>query len=224
MSDARHLFATPLIADTLKSEAGIAALREAVEAERARDATGVSISNVGGWHSNTNMLEWGGEAARALAGKAIEMADAATLDNKADPAKPFAQGRYGWHPEMWANVSGRGNSNQYHTHPGSFWSAVAYIDDGYDGSTDQTLGGELQLLDPRMPMIRMTAPDLRFRGGDGKAMHTEIGLRPRTGLIVMFPSWLQHAVRPFHGSGTRISIAINLVPARQADGAEPSLH
>tara|TARA_Y100000991_G_C21690932_1_gene229347 strand:+ start:213 stop:317 length:105 start_codon:yes stop_codon:yes gene_type:complete len=28
----------------------------------------------------------------------------------------------------------------------------------------------------------------------------------------MFPSWLQHAVRPFYGEGTRISIAINLVP------------
>jgi hypothetical protein len=33
----------------------------------------------------------------------------------------------------------------------------------------------------------------------------------------MFPSWLQHAVRPFHGSGTRISIAINLIAARKPE-------
>jgi hypothetical protein len=31
-------------------------------------------------------------------------------------------------------------------------------------------------------------------------------------MIVLFPSWLQHAVRPFYGKGLRISIAINLIP------------
>jgi len=29
-------------------------------------------------------------------------------------------------------------------------------------------------------------------------------------MLVAFPSWLQHAVRPYRGTGTRISIAINL--------------
>ncbi|MEP2235377.1 MAG: 2OG-Fe(II) oxygenase family protein [Alteripontixanthobacter sp.] len=216
MIENRHFFATPFISDTLQSEAGIAALREAVEAERARDAAGVDISNIGGWHSNTDMLDWGGEAARALAHKAMQMADSATLDSKAAAGTDFAQGDYGWHPEMWANVSTRGNANQYHSHPGSFWSAVAYLDDGYAGSGEAGLGGELQLLDPRMPMIRMTAPDLRLKGADGRAIHNEIAIRPRTGLIVMFPSWLQHAVRPFNGEGTRISIAINLIAAKTA--------
>lgn len=94
---------------------------------------------------------------------------------------------------------------------------MAYLDDGYDGSDDPALGGELQLLDPRMPMIRMTAPDLRLAGEDGQPQHNEISIRPRTGMIVLFPSWLQHAVRPFHGEGTRISIAINLIPALSAE-------
>ena len=67
-----------------------------------------------------------------------------------------------------------------------------------------------------MPMIRMGAPDLRLKLPDGQAMHSEVSLRPKTGMIVMFPSWLQHAVRPFHGSGPRISIAINLVAALKA--------
>ena len=114
---------------------------------------------------------------------------------------------------MWANVSHKGSANQFHYHPGSFWSAVAYLDDGYAGSSDQDLGGELQLLDPRMPMIRMTAPDLRLKSGDGTPQKTTISIRPKTGMIVLFPSWLQHAVRPFYGEGVRISIAINLVAA-----------
>lgn len=213
MAETRHLFSTPFVIDTLRSPEGIAHLKSLIMAEKARDQDGVQISNIGGWHSNTQMLEWGGEAARALALKAMDMADAAMINVGAD------QGReYGWVPEMWANVSTKGNANQYHTHPGSFWSAVAYIDDGYEGDPDAGLGGELQLLDPRMPMVRMTAPDLRFKDVDGGLQNNEPMVRPHTGLIVMFPSWLQHSVRAFYGRGTRISIAINLVAGAKTRG------
>ncbi|MBH5322476.1 2OG-Fe(II) oxygenase family protein [Aurantiacibacter sediminis] len=205
MTDTRQLFATPFIIDRLQSEAGIAMLRDAVDAEMMRDRQGVSISNIGGWHSNTNMLEWGGEAAKALVFKAMTMADEASVDIKSPDAS-----RFGWHPELWANVSQKGDANQYHTHPGSYWSAVAYVDDGYESDADPQLGGELQLLDPRSPMVQMAAPDLRMKGADGAPQSHEISIRPQTGMIVMFPSWLQHAVRPFKGEGTRISIAINL--------------
>lgn len=208
MATTRRLFSTTFAFDRLQSEEGIGVLREAVEAEMARDPEGVAISNVGSWHSNTNMIEWGGEAARALAFKAMTMADEQTIDIKSPD-----ESRFGWVPEMWANVSRKGNANQYHFHPGSYWSAVAYLDDGYEGDDDPKLGGELQLLDPRMPMVRMTAPDLRVRDTDGNPQVNEVSVRPQTGLIVLFPSWLQHAVRPFHGEGTRISIAINLVAA-----------
>ena len=211
MAETHQLFATPFATDTLQSAEGIASLRQLIEAEHARDTQGVSISNIGGWHSNTQMIEWGGEVARALAFKAMTMADELTVDSQSPQ-----QSRYGWIPEMWANVSTKGNANQYHFHPGSYWSAVAYIDDGYDGSDDSALGGELQLLDPRMPMIRMTAPDLRLKDPSGNAQSNEISYRPKSGAIVIFPSWLQHAVRPFHGEGTRISVAINLIPALEA--------
>ncbi len=208
MAETRHFFSTPFSVDGLASKEGITALRQAIEAEHARDSDGVQISNINGWHSNTNMVDWGGEAARALAYKAMQMADAQTIDTKSPQ-----DSRFDWVPEMWANVSGKGSANQYHFHPGSFWSAVAYIDDGYEGSDDPALGGELQLLDPRMPMVRMTAPDLRMVDANGQPQQNEIAIRPRTGMIVLFPSWLQHAVRPFKGGGTRISIAINLVAA-----------
>lgn len=213
MTDTRHLFPTPFVTDRLQSPEGIKVLREAILAEQARDKGGVRISNIGGWHSNSEMIEWGGEAAKALAFKAMTMADGVTVDAGSPDAS-----RYEWVPQMWANVSGKGNANQYHMHPGSFWSAVAYIDDGYEGSSDPALGGELQLLDPRMPMIRMTAPDLRLKDQAGQPQSSEPVIRPSAGLIVMFPSWLQHSVRAFHGSGTRISVAINLMVARKQEG------
>ena len=207
MTTAHQLFATPFVVDTLKSPEGIEALREAIFAEQERDPSGVNISNIGGWHSNTNMLEWGGEAARALVYKAMTMAD----EHTANVAQSVGR-EYGWVPEMWANVSRAGHANQYHFHPGAFWSLVAYLDDGYEGAEASKLGGELQFLDPRMPMVRMTAPDLRLKDAQGNAQNNEPMFRPKTGDIVMFPSWLQHAVRTFHGSGTRISVAINLIP------------
>lgn len=213
MAETRFLFPTPFVIDRLQSPEGIKVLREAILAEKERDTSGVQISNIGGWHSNTKMIEWGGEAARALAHKAMTMADEAMVNIGAK------QGReYGWVPEMWANVSGKGHANQYHTHPGAYWSAVAYIDDGYEGADDPALGGELQLLDPRMPMVRMAAVDFRLKDQNGQAQNNEPKMRPTTGLIVMFPSWLQHSVRAFHGEGTRISIAINLIPARTLEG------
>lgn len=208
MTQDHHLFSTPFIVDSLQSEAGIAMLREAIEAEMVRDPVGLNISNLGGWHSNTRMLDWGGEAAKALVFKAMTMADAAIVDMKSPE-----QSRFGWLPELWANVSRKGHANQYHTHPGSYWSLVAYVDDGYAGSDDSELGGELQLLDPRAPTPQMAVPDLRMLGADGKPQPPEITIRPKAGMIVMFPSWLPHAVRMFYGDGTRISIAINLTAA-----------
>lgn len=213
--DVRRLFSTPLAIEMVDDAALHAELRTAIVAERTRDPAGIVQSNLGGWHSNTGMLEWGGEPAKVLAKRAVAMADRLTVDRKSPDAS-----RFGWAAEMWANVCARGHANQYHVHPGCYWSAVFYLDDGYGGSDDPALGGELQLQDPRMPAVRMAAPDLVMREADGSMQHNELTVRPRTGLMVLFPAWLQHAVRPYLGGGERVTIAINLVaaPRRPAAG------
>jgi uncharacterized protein (TIGR02466 family) len=202
---AAALFDTPVIVDQMPNAAAVnAELRRVIEEERAR-SEGLDISNVGGWHSDTHMLRWGGEPAMRLLERIMAAVDAFTVDIRATGTP-----RYKWFPEMWANVSPPGASNQYHTHAGAFWSAVYYVDDGYGGSEDDSLGGELVLLDPRMPMIRMNTPDLRFRRPGQKPDDHEKWFRPASGLIVIFPAWLSHAVRTYRGTGTRISIAVNL--------------
>lgn len=202
---AASLFDTPVIVDQMPDAARLNEELKRIILDRHAADPGVSISNVGGWHSDVEMLRWGGEPALRLLNRVIAAVDKFTVDVR-QTEKP----RYKWFPEMWANVSPPGASNQYHTHPGSFWSAVYYVDDGYGGSSDDSLGGELVLLDPRMPMVRMTAPDLRFRRPGQKPDDEEKWFRPVAGLIVIFPSWLSHSVRPYSGTGTRISIAINL--------------
>lgn len=202
---AASLFDTPVIVDQMPDAARLNEELKTMILDKQAADPGVSISNVGGWHSDLEMLRWGGEPARRLLDRVIAAVDQFTVDIRSTGTP-----RYKWFPEMWANVSPPGASNQYHTHPGSFWSAVYYVDDGYGGSSDDKLGGELALLDPRMPMIRMNTPDLRFRRPGQKPDDQEKWFRPVSGLIVIFPAWLSHAVRPYSGTGTRISIAINL--------------
>ena len=206
MADIRRLFATPFALEMVSDAIDLGSLRDAIDAERGRDPEGLARSNIGGWHSARTMLEWGGSPAQALGDRVAAVADTMTL-NALEPAATIHR----WKAEMWANVAAAGDLHQYHVHPGCVWSAVAYLDDGYDGSADPALGGELTLMDPRMPQIRMNAPHLRLREADGSEQPVEPFIRPRTGLMVVFPAWLSHAVRPFRGPGTRISVAVNLM-------------
>ena len=205
---AASLFDTPVIVDQMPDAEALNAELKRLILERREADKGMGRSNVGGWHSDTQMLRWGGEPALDLVKRVIAAADAFTVDIKAE-----GKARFRWLPEMWANVSQPGASNQFHTHPGAFWSAVYYVDDGYGGSEDASLGGELILLDPRMPMIRMAAPDLRIRRPGQRPEDQEKWFRPKSGMIVIFPAWLSHAVRPYNGTALRISIAINLTAA-----------
>lgn len=209
------LFETPVIVDTMPNAPSLnEALKAVILAKRERDS-GVLISNEGGgWHSRTDMLSWGGEPAEKLLQRVIRSADRFTTDIRSQ-----GEPRFRWYPEMWANVSAKGASNAMHAHPGSFYSAVYYVDDGYDGSSDAALGGELVLMDPRMPGIAMNSPDLRFTQPGGEPAHWEAKMRPAAGRIVMFPSWLNHSVRPYLGDGLRISIAINLTAIPVATAA-----
>ena len=199
------LFGTPVLVETWSGkERWNSELLDRIVEHRANDP-GVSFSNVHGWQSKTDMLEWGGEAAKRLSDDVLSHCDQFTWDIRQEGNR-----RFEWLPEMWANVNERGASNQTHCHPGSQWSAVYYVQDGYDGSEERSLGGELAFLDPRMPMIRMREPDLRARTRDGSFDHQESWLRPNTGQLVMFPAWLMHSVRPYLGNGLRVSIAINV--------------
>lgn len=206
MAEVHRLFSTPVGFEMVDRTVDLEALRRSIAEERERDPRGVARSNMGGWHSATTMQHWGGEAARMLARRAAAVADSLTIDDRNRDAATLT-----WNVDMWANVSAAGAFHQAHVHLGCVWAAVAYLDDGYAGDTDPSLGGELVLTDPRMPQVRMNAPHLMLRESDGKEQLVETLIRPRTGLMVVFPAWLLHAVRPFRGTGTRTSVALNLL-------------
>lgn len=203
----RSIFPTYILVTRMReAEKLSAALKEVISKKMASDS-GISRSNILGWHSDTDMLRWGGEPARALALATLQMCGAYTHDRGLDAG---GRPRFEMGLEMWANVSPPGASNQVHAHPGCVWSAVYYVDDGGDPTS-----GSLVLHDPRYPMNRMTAPDLIF-AADGVSEEMKHEIEPSPGSLIAFPSWLMHGVKPHNGPRNRISIALNVmaIPTR----------
>lgn len=193
-------FATPVISTVLEHEPAFNdALARIIRARR-DVSDGVKRSNVGGWHSDTNLLRWAGEAVAPVIRRMVDLADANIVDTQAMPGE-----RRGWLLEAWANINPPGCGNAPHVHGGSFWSGVYYV------AVPEGEGGEITFDDPRLPMIEMHSPMLRFRDCGGERV---LRIKPVASQLLLFPAWLRHAVEPWQsqgsGGGERISIAVNL--------------
>ena len=108
--------------------------------------------------------------------------------------------------EGWINVNRAGDWNMLHCHPGCFLSATYYVKVPPDMNR-----GEIVFRDPRGPAVAMyETPGIELPWvGSGAG----IPFTPRTGQLIMFPSWLEHRVESFEGAGERISIAFNATNA-----------
>lgn len=115
--------------------------------------------------------------------------------------------RLGWSlKEMWVNVLEYGGHQAMHNHANSFISGVVYLTPTHPGS--QT--------------VFMRAPggaDFMFRNDHQGMTPSEfnadkwISPASRAGDMVLFPSYLMHAVPPNQGE-RRISLAFNAIPTR----------
>jgi uncharacterized protein (TIGR02466 family) len=197
-----NLFATPLVIATLPGADQLnPELKRIILAREAANQS-VQRSNHGGWQSSWDLHEWGGAPMHRVLRFVQTIVDQVTVD-RAGKRHEIA-----WRINSWANVNRHGHGNQFHTHPGALWSATYYVDDG-GVSADSSLGGEFEIQDPRGVAPVMYAPYLTFPGPDGEALGEAQRLTPRTGVCLVFPSWLSHGVRPYRGTRERISIAVN---------------
>lgn len=201
-------FATPLIEFDLPNPTALNAELKRLILDRERVDTGAQHSNLGGWQSQPDFASWGGSAGKALLDGARTLADKLARDRAGNPV------RVEWAASAWANVNRDGHGNEFHTHPGAFWSASYYVDDG-GVADDPALGGEFEIQDPRGVAPAMLAPLLTIAVPGGESMGASELIRPRTGMMLMFPSWLSHGVRPYRGDGVRISVALNLTPVQK---------
>jgi len=206
MSEDFHVFAmfpTPIIHFDLPNSAALNAdLKAVIERQETTDK-GTEHSNFGGWQSSWDMEKWGGMPAVRLIAFAKNAANRVTCNRTGQPVS------ISWKTNMWANVNRTGHGNEFHSHPGSFWSGVYYVDDAGIGA-DASLGGELEFMDPRGPGVTMYAPQLAFNVPGGLSVGANEVVLPKAGRMVLFPAWILHQVRPYKGNAVRISVAFNL--------------
>ena len=192
-----NFFASPILEHMWPDSAGLnAELRAAILAHEQRH-TGTENTNIGGWHSEVGGLGFCGTAGQRLVRRMHAMTEEATLRLYAgfgrapEPAE--------WILSAWANVNRRGDFNTMHTHPGATWSGVYYIDHGEADAKAE--GTAIHLSDPSPARTNIFFPDLSG---------AEVMFRPMPGLMILFPSYVPHAVPPHRGDGTRISVAFNV--------------
>ena len=153
---------------------------------------GVSKTNAGGWHSETDMntkKEYD-PLTRELFNMQEEIYQKENLSRK-----PVCG-------NMWANINYPGCFNRPHLHPNSLFSGVYWI-------KTPIKSGNLMLYDPR-PGIHTTMPN-RKEGKMPPELWREIHYEPVAGRIIMFPAWLWHEVRINESNDTRISVSFNFL-------------
>ncbi len=196
-------FPTPIVVVDLPDGAQLNASLIPALLKRETEQPSKSHSTLGGWQSTWDVDKWAGVAAIKLLAIGRNIANRSTTDRAGNPVS------IAWQANMWANINRSGHGNEFHSHPGSYWSGVYYVDDG-GISADPSLGGELEFMDPRGPAPAMYAPHLAFALPGGLSVGTNQTIVPKAGRLVMFPAWVLHQVRPYRGIALRISVAFNL--------------
>jgi len=199
------LFPTPLLTAQLpQAETLCEGLRNAILAREA-ETPGVRHSNTTSWQSDDDLLVWAGAPGAHLSAAVQEVIDHFTGVVRGGELSPD---RIAWKINAWANINRAGDANDLHFHPGAYWSAVFYVDDGGING-EETLGGALEFLDPRGALPLMHAPTVKMTISQCATAGLGERLYPRTGMLALFPSWLGHRVTAYSGAGTRISVAMN---------------
>lgn len=100
---------------------------------------------------------------------------------------------------LWVNLLKAGGHHSAHIHPHSILSGTLYVEVP-EGS------GAIRFEDPRLPMM-MAAPVRRDDAPE--ELLPFVSVQPRTGLLLMWESWLRHEVLPGTARSDRLSISFN---------------
>lgn len=170
------------------------ALMASIDSARSQDMQGIERSNftkLGGWHSHVRLHQ---DPEFAHLGQIVRSFGAYVAQDQgyAPAIRLDING-------MWAIVNAPGASNQAHIHPGSLWSGVYYIKAEEDA-------GDIEFTDPRTANL-MRQP---VYGERPKHAYVSARYKPLPGRMLIFPSWLYHAVRPNLSGSERTIISFNL--------------
>ncbi len=164
--------------------------------EQKKDPQGRSLSNLGGWQSqdtyanaeNDNILR-----------KIVE-GSVYGYFRSSDIWEDGVRIRLN---NLWININNRGNSNLFHTHPGSTLSGVMWI-------KTSPKCGNLLFNSPHKHYAWTEIESFSEKFQREHYSYAYYWCVPHEGNIVIFPSYLSHCVEPSDSDEDRISISFNL--------------
>ena len=164
--------------------------RRWVLALRAASPVPAGRTNRGGWNSREmDVLE---RPVWAPLRHAVHAACAAALGEMGLGGRAFQL-------QSWINLHDRGGFNFLHMHEAALISGSFYLQ-----------------VPPGSGMLCLRDPRAGARHGKVKGSvpngHADVQLRPSSGLLVLFPCWMEHYVEPHDGAEPRICIAFNANP------------
>ena len=198
----RSMFATPVCVhfNPVAQEAN-AELRPLI-LEKAQN---LGVNNHGeGWRSSADFESWGGIQAQTLFRVLRDLADSLTA------TRSGGRVTLDWKITAAATIRQKGEYQERSARPGAFWSGIYYVDDGYQKSDDEALGGECELGDPRGILPAMIAPQLGFRVPNGLSAGQTEFIRPQSGMIILHPAWQPRGERRYDGNAQRIAVEFEL--------------
>lgn len=203
-------FAVPFIeaqlpnADALNAElAALFVAREAEGGKYRNPATSMRI-NPGLFESEFNLFSWTEPCVLALREFCWSALSRAIAQLNGYGAAEMSQLQIFSH--TWFHITRRGGWFGLHNHPMASWSGVYCVSAGQDDGSHSD-SGVLHFANPlALANMYVDGANNRIRapyGMNGRRFQ----LKP--GQLVLFPSWVQHEVLPFHGDGERITVAFN---------------
>lgn len=185
-------FATPIwsrkVVDFERINRDLLVVQQELEAS---SSSSVQRSNVGGWHSEDQLhqLPPFQEIAQIIGSTCAACAVHMAFDfTKYELVIK----------EMWLNKNDLGDFNRNHLHPNSILSGTYYI------ATPASCGN-IELYDPVAARMMSLYP----MGGDPASNRHTVVYPADAGSLLIFPSWLQHAVPPNRSNESRVSLSFN---------------
>lgn len=100
----------------------------------------------------------------------------------------------------WMNIKPRGTNHPLHSHQNNYLSGVYYVQapEGADSISFHDTRTDRQIIVPRYTE-------------DSPLTATSVHVPVKPGVMIMFPSWLQHSVQPNPTEEIRVSLSFNIM-------------
>lgn len=157
--------------------------------------TGVSASNLNGWHSTTDLFSRSEESFKEISEHIIAFAQSSV--KRIHPNLDLS--KYNQEMNGWININPPGALNVPHDHPEWEMSGTYYVK-APEGNNPQD--GCFEFIDPKTNSS--LSKIYNINGVERRYL-----IKPTAGLLIGFPSYVKHWVRPNNSNSDRISIAWN---------------